>query len=163
MSLRELQINLGLKKSLWRCWITINIKELTTEEIISIVEPITTQIRNFDSDATIHITFYQDDFSIFQFIIAKVLSFANKQKLSVVGKKELVLDLPNSVTFSKLYLSKVLYSFKTRYTLVLIKWLDNTTFSIIFTNKKCIMYNVGGSWVAKVSWNRNKLLNWLKR
>ena len=73
----------------------------------------------------------------------------NKKSLSIVGQKELVLNLLNGTISSKLHLSEVLYSSKARYILISIGWLDETGFLITFTNKKYI-YNIISSWVASV-------------
>ena len=88
----------------------LDIKKLTAKEIVSIIEPTTTQIKVFNSDTTTHIASYWDNFSTFQSIIQKVLKAANKQSFSAVEKEELVLDL-QIVLYSLSFISVKSYIF----------------------------------------------------
>ena len=67
------------------------------------------------------------------------------------------MNLLNSTTFSKLHFSEVLYSSKARYTLISIKQLNDAGFSITFANRKCIIHDADGSWVAEVFQNEKEL------
>jgi len=80
----------------------------------------------------------------------KDLINCKKARFQCFRKRKTDFELTNDTSFSKLYFSKVLYSFKAKYILVLIEQLNNTGFSTIFMNKKYIIYNVSGSWVIEV-------------
>ena len=99
----------------------------------------TTQTEIFDLGTTTHITSYWNNFFAFQSITPKVLRAINKQGFSTVKREKLVLYLLNSITFSKLYLSEVLYCPEAGYILVSIWQLDDTGFSTTFANGRYIL------------------------
>jgi len=99
----------------------------------------TTQTEIFDLGTTTHITFYWNNFFAFQSITPKILRATNKQGFSTVRREKLVLYLLNSITFSKLHLSEVLYYPEAGYILVSIWQLDDTGFSTTFANERYIL------------------------
>ena len=117
----------------------LDIEELAAKEIVSNIELMTTQTEIFDLGTTTHITSYWNNFFAFQSITPKVLRAINKQGFSTVKREKLVLYLLNSITFSKLYLSEVLYCSEAGYTLVSIWQLDNASFSTTFANGRCML------------------------
>lgn len=137
-------------------------EELAAEEIVNVVEPTPTRVEVFDSGASAHISPYRDDFSTFQSTPPKVLRAANKQGFSAIGKGELVLDLPNGATSSKLHLTEVLYSPEAGYTLVSIGRLDDAGFSTTFANGKCTIRDPGGTRVAEIPRNERGLYKMIR-
>jgi len=73
------------------------------------------------------------------------------------------LDLPNSTTFSKLYLSEVFYCSEIGYTLVSIGQLNDASFSTTFANRRCIIYDAGGSCIAEVPQNGKGLYKLVRK
>jgi len=128
-------------------------KKLAVEEVSSIMELLSTRIEVFDFGATTHISLYQSDFTIFEPIPPKILCAANKQGFCAIEKGEMVLDLPNGDTTSKLCLSKVLYSSETSYTLVSIGRLNDKGFSATFSSGRCIICDKSGTQVAEIPRN----------
>jgi len=132
-------------------------EELAVEEVSSIMEPLSTRVKVFDSGATTYISLYRSDFTTFEPIPPKVLRAANKQGFCAIGKGEMVLDLPNGDTTSKLCLSKVLYSPETSYTLVSIGHLNDEGFSATFSSGRCIICDKSGTRVAEIPRNGKEL------
>jgi len=62
----------------------------------------------------------------------------------VVGKGELVVDIPNGADTSKLRLTEVLYSPEVGYTLVSVGHLDENGFSANFSGGKCTITGPDG-------------------
>jgi hypothetical protein len=97
-----------------------DIEELVAEEIVSVNEPTSAQIKVFNSGAMTHISPYHNEFFTFENIAPQPLCAANKQAFNAVGKGEVIIDLLNGMSTSQLHLSEVLYSPEAGYTLVLV-------------------------------------------
>ena len=69
------------------------------------------------------------------------------------------MDLSNSIDILQICLTKVLYLLKVGYTLVLISCFDEMDFTIIFSNKKYIIFDSRDTWVVEISKNGNGLYN----
>jgi hypothetical protein len=125
---------------------------LTVQEIahVSGAKSSPTKIELIDSGCTHHISPYQEDFTSFEEILPKSFWAANKQRFSAVGMGELTIDLPNSTDGSKLALTKVLYSSEVGYTLVLVGWLDDLGFIMIFGSGKCTIHGPDGNVIGEV-------------
>ena len=126
---------------------------LAIEEVSNVMEPSSTRVEVFDSSTTTHISPYRSDFTTFEPIPPKVLHAANKQGFCAIGKGEMVLDLPNGDTTSKLRLSEVLYSPEAGYTLVSIGRLNDAGFSATFASGRCVIRDDHGARVAEIPRN----------
>ena len=93
----------------------------------------------YDSGCTNHISPYKDQFENFQSIVPRHFRAANKQTFSMIGKGELVIDVPNGDGCTQLRLHDVLYSPEVGYTLVSVGRLDEAGFTVIFGGGKCIV------------------------
>lgn len=142
---RKLGISANIIKKDDCSFIVKDDEELAIKEVSSIMKPSLTRVKVFDSGATTHIPLYQSNFTTFEPILPKVLYTINKQGFCTIGKGEMVLDLPNDNTTSKLYLSEVLYSPEASYTLVSIGRLNNKGFSAICSNRQYIIRDESGT------------------
>ena len=69
----------------------------------------------------------------------------------MTGIGKLVIDVPNGDNhFCRLQLSGVQYSLEIAYTLVLIGWLDEAGFSLLFRNGKCLIHGPDGKNIWEV-------------
>ena len=93
----------------------------------------------YDSGTTQHISPYHDLFDSYIEIPPKSLSAVNKWKFAAIGKGDMVIEVPNGIDASKLQLTKVLYSPKVGYTLVLIGCLDQCRYTTTFSSSTCII------------------------
>jgi len=93
----------------------------------------------YDSGCTNHISPYHDQFKNFEDIVPRHFGAANKQSFSIIGKEELVINIPNGSETSQLRLTGVLYSLEVSYSLVSVGQLDEAGFTTKFDGGKCII------------------------
>jgi hypothetical protein len=104
----------------------------------------------YDSGCTNHISPYHDRFEIFERTSPQSFKAANKQIFSMSGKGDLVIDIPNDDSFTKLRLMDVQYTPNVTYTLVSIGKLDDASFTATFGNGKCVLRGPDGEKVGEV-------------
>ena len=104
----------------------------------------------YDSGCTNHISPYRDRFENFERTSPRPFKAANKQTFSTIGKGDLVIDIPNGDTVTKLRLTDVQYSPNVAYTLVSIGKLDDKGFLATFGNGKCVLKGSDGKKVGEV-------------
>ena len=75
---------------------------------------------------------------------------ANKQSMKVIGKGEMVINIPNGADITQLKLTKVLYLPEVGYTLVSIGHLDEEGFTVIFLGSQCTIHGPDGSQIGAV-------------
>ena len=93
----------------------------------------------YDSGCTNHISPYKNQFENFQSITLCHFRAANKQTFSIIGKGELIINIPNSDGMTQLRLFDVLYSAEVGYMLVSIRRLDESGFTAVFGGGKCML------------------------
>jgi hypothetical protein len=103
--------------------------------------------------STRHITPYCDAMENFSEIPLRPFRAANMQKISAIGKGEMVVDIPNGANVSQLKLTEVLYSLEVGYTLVSVGRLDENRFTATFGDGKCIICGPNGEQVGEVAKN----------
>jgi len=69
----------------------------------------------------------------------------------------MVIDILNGLSISQLKLTKVLYLLEASYTLVSIGYLNKTSFTTTFTNRKCVIYDPDSTQVAEIPYNGTSL------
>ena len=104
----------------------------------------------YDSGCTNHISPYRDQFENFERTAPRPFKAANKQTFSTIGKGELVINVPNGDTFTRLRLTDVQYSPSVAYTLVSIGRLDEEGFTAQFGNGKCVLRGSDGERIGEV-------------
>jgi len=104
----------------------------------------------YDSGCTNHISPYRDQFENFERTAPRSFKAANKQNFSTIGKGDLVIDVPNGNTFTRLRLTDVQYSPHVAYTLVSIGRLDKEGFTTQFGHGKCVIWGSDGEKIGEV-------------
>ena len=104
----------------------------------------------YDSGCTNHISPYRERFENFEQTPPRSFKAANKQSFNTIGKGDLVIDIPNGNSFTKLRLRDVQYTPNVAYTLVSIGRLDDDGFTAKFGNGKCILNGPDGEKVGEV-------------
>ncbi|CAA7269031.1 unnamed protein product [Cyclocybe aegerita] len=89
-------------------------------------------------------------FKTFEEIPPKTFCAANKQSFSATGKGEMVIDIPDGVESSQLWLMEVLYSPEVGYTLGSIGHLGEKGFSVTFGSRKCVIRGPEGKIAQKL-------------
>ena len=112
--------------------------------------PMTKTAELYDSRCTNHISPYRNKFKNFEETIPRHFYAANKQSFSAVGKGDLVINVPNNLKTSQLWLTDVLYSPEVSYTLVSISHLDENGFTVTFGGGKCILVRPDGVKVGEI-------------
>ena len=104
----------------------------------------------YDSGCTNHISPYQSQFENFEQTSPRSFKAANKQMFSTIGKGDLVIDVPNGDTFTKLRLTDVQYSPNVAYTLGSIGRLDDEGYTAKFGKGKCVLEGPDGEKIGEV-------------
>jgi hypothetical protein len=104
----------------------------------------------YDSGCTNHISPYRDRFENFERTSPRSFKAANKEMFSTIGKGDLVIDIPNNDSFTKLRLTDVQYSPNVAYTLVSIGRLDEEGFTATFGHGKCVLHGPDEEKVGEV-------------
>jgi len=104
----------------------------------------------YDSGCTNHISPYRNKFENFERTSPRPFKAANKQTFSTIGKGDLVVNVPNGDTFTKLRLTDVQYSPNVAYTLVSIGRLDEEGFTAQFGHGKCVLRGPDGVKIGEV-------------
>jgi len=104
----------------------------------------------YNSGCTNHISLYHDEFKNFKQTSPRSFKAANKQSFSTISKGDLVINVPNDDTFTKLRLTDVQYSPNVAYTLVSIGRLDEEGFTALFGHGKCVLRGPDGEKIGEV-------------
>jgi hypothetical protein len=104
----------------------------------------------YDSGCTNHISPYRGKFENFERTSPRSFKAANKQSFSTIGKGDLVINVPNGDSFTKLRLTDVQYSPNVAYTLVSIGRLDEEGFTALFGHGKCVLRGPDGEKIGEV-------------
>jgi len=110
----------------------------------------------YDSGCTNHISPYQSQFENFEQTSPRSFKAANKQTFSTIGKGDLVIDVPNGDTFTKLRLTDMQYSPNVAYTLVSIGRLDDEGYTAKFGKGRCVLEGLDGERIGEVLRTKRK-------
>jgi hypothetical protein len=111
----------------------------------------------YDSGTTRHISPYKHLFNDFTEIQPRSFMAANKQSFSATATGNIIIDVPNGPTPSKLTLNDTLYSPDIGYTLVSIGRLDQSGHDIRFFGGKCTIKDPNGDLVGEIPISSNGL------
>ena len=115
------------------------------------------RIEVYDSGCTKHNTLYRNAITDFTKIPPKSFQAVNKQSFKVIGAGEMTIDILNSAKILQLKLTDVLYSPEIGYTLVSIGHLDDSGYSISFSDGKCVIKDSSGENIGIILKNCNGL------
>ena len=104
----------------------------------------------YDSGCTNHISPYRGKFENFERTSPQSFKAANKQSFSTIGKGDLVINVPNGDSFTKLQLTDMQYSPNVAYTLVSIGRLDKEGFTALFGHGRCVLRGPDGEKIGEV-------------
>jgi len=111
----------------------------------------------YDSGCANHISPYRNQFENFEKIAPRLFKAANQQTFSAVGKGDLVVNVPDGNTYTKLRLQDVLYSSNVGYTLVSIRRLNEAGFTALFGHGKCVIRGPDDERIGEISRTGRKI------
>jgi hypothetical protein len=104
----------------------------------------------YDSGCTNHISPYRSKFKNFERTSPQSFKAANKQSFSTIGKGDLIINVLNGDSSTKLRLTDVQYSPNVAYTLVSIGRLDEEGFTALFGHSRCVLRGPDGEKIGEV-------------
>ena len=108
-------------------------------------------VEMYDSGCTNHISPYRDQFQNLVKITPRIFKAANQQHFSAIGKGDLLVNIPDGNSYSRLRLQNVLFSPNVAYTLVSIGRLDEAGFTTLFGRGKCVLSGPDGTAIGEVA------------
>jgi hypothetical protein len=136
--------------------VAVTLEEVTDEdepvEVAANAQP-TRDIESvevYDSGATRHMSPYRAMFESMREIPPRAIAAANKTKFNAIGMGDMVIDVPNGGTASKMRLTEVLYSPEIGYTLVSIGRIDDAGYSSTFGDGQCRILDHEGKVVGVI-------------